>query len=102
MAISWRAVNHYTSIHQALTGSVDIIDFIGQVTEVSAFPIVLRLALFWRPVIGQFNQWGLGLLGIFSVAGGGEKNQSKTTFGDFVSIELCEPKSGAVKVEGFF
>src|SRR5690606_9372586 len=72
VAIAWRTVDSHAIVHQALAGLVDIVDLIGEMTEIAAALIVFRV-----PVVGQFQKRGLRRGAAMLVLGRGEEDQSE-------------------------
>src|SRR6056297_1441021 len=71
-AITRRAVDGDTLIHQLLAGGVDIIDAIGEMAEIAPATIFMLV-----PVIGEFEQRRAGLLGAFDILLGGKEDQGE-------------------------
>ena len=51
VAVARRPVDGDAAVHQAFAGGVDVVDLIGEVAEIAAALVVLRI-----PVVGQFDQ----------------------------------------------
>lgn len=64
--VAGRPIDRHAGIDKALAGCIDIIDSIGQMTEIASF-----IEGFCVPIMGQFD-FGLG------ITGGVEENQGKS------------------------
>src|SRR5581483_3209277 len=51
LAVTRRSVDGDAKLHQAIAGRIDIVDLIGEVTEVTILAVFLLV-----PVVGEFNQ----------------------------------------------
>ena len=55
MAVARRTVDRHPAIHKALAGVVDVVDLVGEVTEVAALAIDFRV-----PVVGELDERRVG------------------------------------------
>jgi hypothetical protein len=83
-----RAVDGYAGIREALAEGIDVIDPVGEVTEVAPAGVLLRV-----PVVGQLH---LGFL----VPRGGKEDERETSGFDLFPAKFPEAELIAVKVEG--
>jgi hypothetical protein len=87
MAISWRAIDSYTGIHQFLASGVDVVYGIGEVTEIAALVVLLRV-----PVVGKLNLSVLISLGC-------EEYQAKPSLLEIAAPQLFETQMHAVELQ---
>ena len=85
MAISWRAIDGDAGIHQLLTEVIDILDPVGEVTEIATAGIFLGI-----PVISQLN------LGAF-LTGGAQENEGKAPLRYILATHFLKAKMLTVK-----
>ena len=94
MAIARRTVDRHAAIHQALAGRVDIVDAVGEMTEVATTVVLLRI-----PVVGDLDHGCLALAGHLDVVGRGKEDQGEAPLLAVVTTDLHEPELVAVEVE---
>ena len=87
MAVTRRAIDRDAAIHEFLAGFVDVVDPVGEVTEIASLTIFLGV-----PVVGELD---LGAL----VTGRCEKNQSKPAFFVVIPSEFNESELVAIEIE---
>ena len=87
VAVTRRAVDGEPGIHELLAERVDVVDLVGEVAEVTALAVFLRV-----PVVRQLN---LG----FVISRGCKKNQCESSLLAVVAIQFVQPQFITVKVE---
>ena len=83
----WRPVDRYATVHQALANLIDVVDGVGEMTEVSALVIILGI-----PIMGKLDL-------SFYVTGGGQEYQRKSPLVVLVTIDLLETQLVAIEVQ---
>ena len=87
MAISWRTIDSYTGIHQFLASGVDVVYCVGEVAEIAALVILLRI-----PVVSKLN------LRLF-IALRCQKYQAKPRLLKIAALQLFETQVLAVELQ---
>ena len=70
MAVARRAVDRHAGRLELGAGRVDVVDAIGEMTEIAAAGIDLRV-----PIVGELDQRRLILFRPLDIAGGGEEDE---------------------------
>jgi hypothetical protein len=88
-AVARRTIDRDTGVLQAFAGGVDVVDFVGDVAEVPALAIILRI-----PVPGQLDR------AIF-LSFGRDEHERKAAGRDFLAVDLLEAELAAVERQRF-
>ncbi len=92
VAVARRPVDGDAALHQARARLVDVVDRIGEVAEVAAAGIGLRV-----PVVGQLHgRRPLGL-GRLDIVGRGQEHQGEAAAGVIEARHLLEPETAAIE-----
>src|SRR5690606_16615652 len=92
VAIAGRAVYGDAVVHQLLAKRMDVVHFIGKVTEVAAARIIFGI-----PVVGQFDTWRLAGASGIDITRGGEEDQREPALLVFGTTDLLQPEK--VRIE---
>src|SRR6266849_6070650 len=88
------------ALHQLLAGRVDVVDLVGEMTEMARLAVILAV-----PIVGELDERrlaGRALLGLLDqrlVLGGGEKHQGVAVLLVDPAAHLLEPELLAVKIQ---
>ena len=92
MAVARRAVDGDAGIRHLLAEIVDILDPIGEVTEIAATGIFFRI-----PVIGQLQLRHVVVVALFEIGGRGEENQGEPALFILDPADFLQPHQLAVE-----
>src|SRR5215510_14235124 len=97
--ITRRSIDRDPCFHQLFAGRIDVVDLVGEMTEVPGLPAILSL-----PIVGEFDKRrlaaaALAVLHPIGVLRGGEKDQCVTPLLVDAPPNFSQPKLVAIEVQ---